>query len=132
MTRKRAKGTELVVFSGREAKLNRVIFKILDSRDSLTSYDMYLGIRRVKGFRHVKWRSIDRRIKALYAQGWIIKRGTRLAKAHFLSPLYALDIKAQVALALDKIDLNIFVQAAPENRLEILVDLLSIHLKDGM
>jgi hypothetical protein len=68
----------------------------------------------------------------LYAQGWIIKRGTRLAKAHFLSPLYALDIKAQVALALDKIDLNIFVQAAPENRLEILVDLLSIHLKDGM
>ncbi len=127
MTRKRAKGTKLTVFSGREAKLNRVIIKILDSGDSLTSYDIYLRIRRIKGFRHVKWRSIDRRIKALYSQGWIIKCGTRLTKAHFLSPLYALDVRAQVALALDRIDLSIFIQVAPESRLEIMVYLLSTH-----
>jgi hypothetical protein len=124
------KGTELDVFSGREARLNRVIFVVLDAKNPLTSYDMYLAVRRIKGFRHVKWRSIDRRIKALYVQGWIIKRGTRLAKAHFLSPLYALDVRAQVALALDRIDLNIFIQVAPESGLELMVDLLSIHLKE--
>jgi hypothetical protein len=127
MARKKSNGTELKVFSGREARLNRVIFMILDFKSPLTSYDMYLEIRRIKGFRHVKWRSIDRRIKALYAQGWILKCGTRLAKAHFLSPLYALDIRAQVAFALDRIDLNIFIQVAPESELEIMVDLLSIH-----
>ena len=39
---------------GREAKLNRVIFLILDSKNLLTSYEMHLEIRRIKGFRHVK------------------------------------------------------------------------------
>jgi hypothetical protein len=88
---------------------------------------MYLEIRRIKGFRHVKWQSVDRRIKALYDQGWIIKRGTRPAKAHFLSPLYTLSIRAQAAVALDKTDLNIFIQVAPEIGLELMVDLLSIR-----
>jgi len=84
VTRKRCKGTELKVFSGREAKLNRVIFMILDSKNLLASYSMYLEIRRIKGFRHVKRQSVDRRMKALCEQGWVMKRGVRPAKAHFL------------------------------------------------
>ncbi len=87
------KGAELEVFSGRQAKLNRVIFMILDSKNLLTSYDMYLEIRRIKSFRHVKRQSVDRRMKALCEQGWTVKYGVRPAKAHFLSPLYALSIE---------------------------------------
>ena len=83
MTRKRIKGTELDVFSGREAKLNRVIFIVLDSKNLLTSYDMYLEIRRIKGFRHVKRQTVDRRMKALCEQGWIVKYGVRPAKSSF-------------------------------------------------
>ncbi len=128
MTRKRCKSTELDVFSGREAKLNRVIFVILNSKSPLTSYDMYLEIRRIKGFRHTKRQSVDRRMKVLYAQGWIVKYGVRPAKAHFLSPLYALSIRAQAALALNKIDLNLFVQIAKETDLEIVVDVFSVYL----
>ena len=116
------------MFSGREARLNRVIFMVLDSKKLLTSYGMYLEIRRIKGFRHVKWQSVDRRMKALCEQGWIVKYGVRPAKAHFLSPLYALSIRAQTALALNKTDLNTFIQVAPEIELEIIVDVLSICL----
>lgn len=57
-----------------------------------------------------------------------MKSGTRPAKAHFLSPLYTLSIRAQVALALNKTDLNLFLLAASENKLEILVDVFSIYL----
>ena len=128
MTRTRGKCTELDVFSGREAKLNRVIFMILDSKNLLTSYDMYLEIRRIKGFRHVKRQSVDRRMKALCEKGWIIKYGVRPAKAHFLSPLYALSIRAQAALSLNKTDLNAFIQVAPEIELEMIVDMLSVYL----
>jgi hypothetical protein len=128
MTRKRGKGTELDIFSGREAKLNRVIFIVLDAKNPLTSYDMYLEIRRIKGFRHVKRQSVDRRMKALCEQGWIIKYGVRPAKAHFLSPLYALSIRAQAAITLNKIDLNAFIRAAQEVELEIIVDTLSVYL----
>ena len=66
---------------------------ILDSKNLLTSYDMYLEIRRIKSFRHVKRQSVDRRMKALCEQGWTVKYGVRPAKAHFLSPLYALSIE---------------------------------------
>ena len=128
MVRKRGKGTELKVFSGREAKLNCVIFMVLSSKNPLTSYDMYLEIRRIKGFRHVKRQSVDRRMKALCEQGWIVKYGIRPAKAHFLSPLYALSIRAQVALAINKTDLNVFIQVAKETELETIVNVLSVYL----
>ncbi len=89
---------------------------------------MYLKIRHIKGFRHVKRQSVDRRMKALCEQGWIIKYGVRPAKAHFLSPLYTLSIKAEAALTLSKTNLNEFIQVAKETDLEIMVDVLSIYL----
>ena len=67
-------------------------------------------------------------MKALCEQGWIIKYGVRPAKAHFLSPLYALSIKAEAALTLSKTNLNEFIQVAKETDLEIIVDVLSIYL----
>jgi hypothetical protein len=128
VTRKRAKGTELAVFSGRQAKLNLIIFLVLSSNKVLTSYDMYLKIRAIKGYRNIKRQSVDRRVKALCQQGWLKKEGIRPAKAHFLSPLYKLNIRAQAALALSKKDLNVFLQTAPENNLQILVEALEICL----
>ena len=67
-------------------------------------------------------------MKALHEQGWIIKYGIRPAKAHFLSPIYALSIRAQTALSLNKTDLNSFIQVAQEIELEIIVDVLSVYL----
>jgi len=89
---------------------------------------MYLEIRRIKGFRHTKRQTVDRRMKALCEQGWIVKYGVRPAKAHFLSPLYVLSIRAQAALSLNKTDLNVFIQVAKEIELEIIVDVLSLYL----
>jgi hypothetical protein len=128
VTRKRAKGTELAVFSGRQAKLNLIIFLVLSSNKFLTSYDIYLKIRAIKGYRHTKRQSVDRRVKALCQQGWLKREGIRPAKAHFLSPLYKLTIRAQAALTLSKKDLNDFLQTAPENNLQILVEALEICL----
>jgi hypothetical protein len=128
VTRKRAKGTELAVFSGRQAKLNLIIFLVLSSNKFLTSYDIYLKIRAIKGYRHTNRQSVDRRVKALCQQGWLKREGIRPAKAHFLSPLYKLTIRAQAALTLSKKDLNDFLQTAPENNLQILVEALEICL----
>jgi hypothetical protein len=67
-------------------------------------------------------------MKTLCEQGWIVKRGVRQAKAHFLSPLYMLSIRAQAAISLNKTDLNAFIRVAQEIELEIIVDVLSIYL----
>jgi hypothetical protein len=74
----------------------------LDAKNPLTSYDMFLEIGRIKGFRDFKRQSKDRRMKALYVQGWIVKYGIRPEKAHFLSPLYNLRKRTQAAFALNR------------------------------
>jgi len=43
-----------------------------------------------------------------------LKRGVKLVKAHFLSPLCALSISAQAVLAINKTDLNVFIDIAPQ------------------
>jgi hypothetical protein len=128
VVREQSEGTKLEVFSGRQAKLNLIIFLILYSKKLLTSYDMYSEIRSIKGYRHTKRQSIDRRVKALHQQGWLKKDGIRPAKAHFPSPLYKLSIRAQAAIVLSKKDLNDFLQTAPESNIQIFVDSLSIYL----
>jgi hypothetical protein len=125
---KKEDNAKLSLFTGREAKLNRVILLTLDLENPLTSYGIYLEVRRIKGFRHTKRQAIDRRVKALYAQGWLVQCGVRPAKAHFLSPLYTLTINAKAALALDKTDLNRFVRVAPEAYLQAIIDVFSICL----
>jgi hypothetical protein len=124
--KKPSRRIELAVFRGKEAKLNRIIFIILDSKKLLTTYDMYLEIRRIKGYRHTKRQSVDRRMKALHQQGWLNKNGVRPAKAHFLSPLYMLSIRAHVALVVDKTDMDGFIQTAPEPNLQMFLHAVTI------
>jgi len=90
---------------------------------------LYSKIRCIKGYRHVKWPSIDRRVKTLCQQGWLEKNGIRLAKAHFPSPLYKLSIRAQAAIVLHEKDLNNFLQTAPQANLQTLIDSLKDNSK---
>ena len=113
------------MFKGREARLNRVIFRILASRKLLTSYDMYLEIRRIKGFRHTKYPSVDRRMKALRNEHWTEEKGTRKTKPGFDSPLYELSVRGQTALKLTELDMNDLVRTAEEKLLLELMALLS-------
>ncbi|MCW4009162.1 MAG: hypothetical protein NWF05_00890 [Candidatus Bathyarchaeota archaeon] len=127
MARNKSKGTLLRVFSGREARLNRVIFLILCTKQLLTSYEMYLEIRKVKGFRHIKRQNVDRRIKALHEQYWLKIDRVKPAKAHFLSPVYKLTIRAIAAMELNKKNLNEFLQTAPDEQLQKLSEVLSAY-----
>ena len=119
------KDTRLSAFKGREARLNRVIFTILDAKKLLTSYDMYLEIRRNKGFRHTKYPSVDRRMKALQQQHWISRKGTRRTKPGSDSPFYELSSRGQTAIDVDEVNMNDFLKNAEEDLLLELRTVLS-------
>ncbi len=129
MTRKRCKGTELKVFSGREAALNFVIFLVLCPEGKLlASYDIFREVRAIKGFRRKGRQNIDRRLKALFKQRWLELEGTRTIRAHFsVSPLYKLSVRGRAALELRKKDLNVFLQTAPEDQLQKTIDALKMY-----
>ena len=122
MAPKKCKGTKLKVFSGREAKLNLLIFLILSPENKLlASYDIYREVRATKGFRRRGKQNVDRRVKALLKKGWLETEGTRETKPHFISPLYRLIEKARAAMELRR-DLNLFLETAPKDQLRKVAD----------
>jgi hypothetical protein len=121
--------TKLAVFSGREAKLNGIIFLVLFPEGKrLASYDIFKEVRVVKGFRHKGKQNVDRRVKVLYRQHWLEIVGTKQIRPHFcLSPLYELSVRGRAALELQQKELNIFLQTAPEDQLRKLVETLEMY-----
>ena len=116
------RGTKLKVFSGREAKLNFLIFLILSSEGKLlASYDIYREVHATRGFRGKGKQNVDRRVKVLFLQGYLETEGTRETKPHFISPLYKLSDKGRVALELSR-DLNLFLNTAPKDQLKRVAD----------
>lgn len=74
MAGKKGKGTKLKVFSGKEARLNRLILLILNSKKDLAKYDVFLEIRSIKGFKHKDSKTVYRRMEALNQEGWIAQK----------------------------------------------------------
>jgi hypothetical protein len=123
------RGIKLEVFSGRQARLNCIIFLILYPEEKrLASYDIFKEVRATKGFRHKGKQNVDRRVKALFRQHWLDTEGTRLIRPHFsLSPLYKLSLRGRAALELSKKNPNVFLQNAPEDQLQALITALKMY-----
>ena len=117
MARKKCKGTPLKVFSGKEARLNRVILLILQSKKPLAKYDVFLEIRKIKGFKHEDSKTIYRRMDALNKECWIRQKGTRSAKVQGESILYGVTLKGKAALKLDEKSMEEFLSTAAEEQL---------------
>jgi hypothetical protein len=127
LAKTRGKCIKLKVFSGREAKLNLLIFLILSPEGKLlASYDIYREVHATKGFRGRGKQNVDRRAKVLFLQGWLETEGTRETKPHFISPLYKLSERGRVALELSR-DLNHFLETAPKDQLKKVADDFRIY-----
>jgi DNA-binding PadR family transcriptional regulator len=125
LARKKCKGTRLRVFSGKEARLNRVILKILEWKSPLITYDVWRQLKATKGFRGIDSKTVYRRIKALELEGWIVKKGTRPGKVQGEAVLYELTLKGKVALRLDEKSMEEFLKTAIDQQLVKFIDLFS-------
>jgi DNA-binding MarR family transcriptional regulator len=119
MARKKGMGTELSVFKGKEAKLNRVIFRILAEKSCQAKYDITKAIRHQRGLKHTKYTNVSRRIKALEEQRYIARSGFRTTQSGSETILYELTTRAYVALMLSRISLDKLVREADEETLAV-------------
>jgi DNA-binding PadR family transcriptional regulator len=120
---KKDKGTKLKVFSGKEARLNRLILLILNSKKKLAKYDVFLEIRSIKGFKHEDSKTVYRRMEALNQEGWITQKGTRPARVQGDSILYELTLRGEAALRLDEKSIEEFLTSASNEQLRDFIDL---------
>lgn len=73
MARKKSKGTELSVFKGREAKLNRAIIQVLAVEEPQTTRALHKKITQIKGLRDTSYSTVNKRVRDLEQRGYIKK-----------------------------------------------------------
>jgi len=117
----------LSVFKGREARLNKAIFHILALKGPLTIYDISKEVKTQKGLKHTKYTNVNRRVRALEDLGYLEKAGTRKTQAGFQATLYQLTARAYLALLVERINLNNFIQKADEDTVITALATLVLH-----
>ena len=100
------KSGRLQVFKGREAKLNRAIFHILALKGPQTIYDIHKQVKTRRKLRHVRYASVNKRVRALEESGYVKKIGSKKTKAGFKASIYELTARAYLAILLSSINLN--------------------------
>ena len=128
MERSKRNCGRISVFKGREAKLNFAVFHVLALKGPLIIYDIHKEVKAHRGLKHTKSTNVLRRIKALEESGYLEKAGTRKTLPGFERVLYKLSYKTYLALLLNKINLDSFIQTADEDTIIATLAALMSHM----
>lgn len=116
MARKKSKGTELSVFKGREARLNRAILQILATSSPQTIYDTHTKENRQKrNLKNTLYANVNTRVRVLEQDGYLRKNGIKETKAGFNAVLYEATSRAYFALILSSLNLDDLILELGEN-----------------
>lgn len=121
MARGKRKSGRLQVFKGREAKLNRAIFRILALKGPQTIYDIHKQVKTRRRLRHVRYATVNKRVRALQKSGYIKKTGRKKTKAGFKASIYELTARAYLAILLNSVNLDELVTRADEATASIIL-----------
>jgi len=107
-------GWKTLSFQRREAKLNHAIFHVLAVKGPLTIYDIHKIVKTRRRLRHVRYASVNKRVRSLEESGYIKKIGLEKTKAGFEAAIYELTARAYLAILLNSINLDELVMRADE------------------
>jgi chromosome segregation and condensation protein ScpB len=114
VARRKDKTGRISVFKGREAKLNRAIFQILALKGPLTIYDIHKTVKTKSRLRHVRYASVNKRVRSLEESSFIKKTGVKKTKAGFKASTYELTARTYLAILLNSINLDELVMRVDE------------------
>ncbi len=130
LARKKAKGTELEVFSDRAGRANAAIFEVLARESPQTIKHILKQIIRYEGLEETYYASLTKRLHALIESGYIkevqpAKEGSK-GQAN-----YELRMKAHLAMFLKENNIqDILERATDAQAAVVLLALLSVVLKE--
>jgi len=132
MARKKTKGTELSVFKGREAKLNRAIFQTLAQKGPQTIYDIHKQVKIRRGLRCTKYASVNKRVKTLEKFGYVTRVGKKKTMAGFEAAIYELTARTYLVMLLSSENLEDLIMRldgpTASTILASIIQLNSLHL----
>jgi len=108
------RGARVSVFKGRTRQLTKAIFWTLALKGPSLAYEICRAVRAQKPFKYIKYPVVNRRVRTLEELGYVERVGTRKTKAGFEAALYQLTAKAYLAIMLNQVDLDDFIDEADE------------------
>jgi Fe2+ or Zn2+ uptake regulation protein len=111
----------LSVFRGREARLNKAIFHILAHKEPQTIYDIHKEAKHQKGLSHIRYASVNKRVRFLEESGYIRKAGVKETKAGFQASLYEMTDKAYLAIMFDCISIEDLLKRVDDSNAQVLL-----------
>jgi len=114
VVRRKSTRGRLSVFKGREANLNHTIFQTLAFKSPLIIYDIHKAVKARRGFRRVRYASVNKRVRSLKESSFIRRAGVKKTKAGFEASIYELTAKAYLAILLNSLNLDELVMRADE------------------
>jgi hypothetical protein len=115
--RRKRDTVRLSVFKGIEAKLNRSIFHILHEKISQTAWQIFSMLSKKKEMKSLTYWTVIRRMRALQNQDYVMVVGKIETMPGTETSLYQLTPRAELALILDKINMDQFLKEADYNRI---------------
>lgn len=106
MPRRKNQTGRISVFKGQKAKLNRAIFHILVGKGPHTIYDIHKTVKTQRRLKHVRYPSVNKRVRSLEETGYIKKIGVKKTKIGSEAIIYDLAARAYLAMLLNAINLD--------------------------
>ena len=113
---------KLSVFKGKEAKLNRAIFQVLAQKSPQTAWEIFNQLTKQKHLLDLKYWVLIRRIKKLQESDFLMKVGETKTMPGTETGQYQLTPRAELAMVLDQVDLDMFVKEADYHRVLTALD----------
>ena len=132
MAKRRPSTIKLQVFRGREAKLSKAIFHTLAHKGPQTIYNIHKEAKHQKGLKHIRYASVNKRVRLLEEAGYINRVGFKKTKAGFEASIYELCAKTYLAILLGSINPeNLLARVDEETASAILATLIDARNSDG-
>jgi hypothetical protein len=113
---------KLSVFKGKEAKLNRAIFQVLAQKSPQTAWEIFNQLTKQKHLSDLKYWVLIRRIKKLQESDFLMKVSETKTMPGTETGQYQLTPRAELAMALDHLNLNKFLKEADYHRIITALD----------
>ena len=108
---------KLSVFKGKEAKLNRAIFQVLAQKSPQTAWEIFNQLTKQKHLSDLKYWVLIRRIKKLQESDFLMKVSETKTMPGTETGQYQLTPRAELAMVLDRVDLDKFITKADYHRI---------------
>jgi DNA-binding MarR family transcriptional regulator len=119
--RRRRTDGKISVFKGRKAKLNHAIFQALALKGPQTIYGIHKIVKTQRKLRHIRYASVNKRVRSLEESGYVKKIGAKKTKSGFEANMYELTARAYLATLLNSLNLNQLIKQTEETAATIIL-----------